>query len=95
MKAISPLIFRSLCVRTAFAQTTKAFSSNSEDIQQKIDKWVKQSKVVVFMKGEPQYPLCGFSNTVVQILQQHGVKFDSYDVIANEEIRNGIFTVTF
>lgn len=50
----------------------------------------KNSKVVVFMKGVPEEPKCGFSNAVVQIFRMHGVeKYDSYDVLKDERIRQG------
>lgn len=57
--------------------------------QSDIDKLVKQSKVVVFMKGVPDEPRCGFSNAVVQILRMHGVTYDAHDVLKDESIRNG------
>lgn len=54
-----------------------------------IDKMVKNNKVVIFMKGTPEEPRCGFSNAVVQILSMHGVKYDSHNVLANEDLREG------
>lgn len=54
-----------------------------------INKLVKKSKVVVFMKGVPDEPRCGFSNAVVQILKMHGVKYDAYNVLENDNLRNG------
>ncbi|XP_011867812.1 PREDICTED: glutaredoxin-related protein 5, mitochondrial-like [Vollenhovia emeryi] len=51
---------------------------------------VKKSKVVVFMKGIPEEPRCGFSNAVVQILRMHGVTYDAHDVLKDEELRQGI-----
>jgi monothiol glutaredoxin len=54
-----------------------------------LDKIVKNNKVVVFMKGIPDEPRCGFSNAVVQILRMHGVEYDSHDVLQNDEIRQG------
>lgn len=55
-----------------------------------IDKMVKNNKVVIFMKGTPEEPRCGFSNAVVQIMRMHGVKYDSHNVLENEEIREGM-----
>lgn len=54
-----------------------------------IEKLVKNNKVVVFMKGVPEQPRCGFSNAVVQILRMHGVKYDAHDVLADESLRQG------
>lgn len=57
--------------------------------KEKIDKIVKNNKVVVFMKGVPDAPRCGFSNAVVQIMRMHAVPYDSHDVLADENIRQG------
>lgn len=55
-----------------------------------IEKMVKNTKVVVFMKGVPDAPKCGFSNAVVQILRMHAVQYDSHNVLENDAIRQGI-----
>lgn len=55
----------------------------------KIKELTTKSKVVIFMKGNPEGPRCGFSNAVVQILRMHGVKYDSHDVLIDEDIRQG------
>lgn len=54
-----------------------------------LDKLVRTNKVVVFMKGNPQAPRCGFSNAVVQIMRMHGVQYDAHDVLQNEALRQG------
>ena len=59
-------------------------------VQEQIDKTVKDNEVVLFMKGTPQFPQCGFSNTVVQILTYLGVPFKGVNVLASDEIRQGI-----
>ncbi|XP_018590597.1 glutaredoxin-related protein 5, mitochondrial [Scleropages formosus] len=52
---------------------------------------VKKNKVVVFMKGTPAQPMCGFSNAVVQILRMHGVdNYASYNVLEDQELRQGV-----
>ncbi|KAK1124913.1 Glutaredoxin- protein 5, mitochondrial [Melipona bicolor] len=56
----------------------------------KIANLVKKNKVVVFMKGVPDSPKCGFSNAVVQILRMHDVKYDAHDVLEDESLRQGI-----
>jgi len=66
------------------------FSSEAPTIAEKIDGMVKEEKVVVFMKGVPAAPQCGFSNAVVQIMRMHDVSFSSHNVLADEELRQGI-----
>ncbi|XP_051264530.1 glutaredoxin-related protein 5, mitochondrial [Dicentrarchus labrax] len=52
---------------------------------------VKKDKVVVFMKGTPAQPMCGFSNAVVQILRMHGVEdYAAYNVLEDQELRQGV-----
>jgi monothiol glutaredoxin len=59
-------------------------------IQQFIDNEVKSNDVVLFMKGTPQFPMCGFSGQIVQILDYLGVPYKGLNVLENEELRNGI-----
>ena len=51
---------------------------------------IAANDVVLFMKGTPVFPQCGFSAAVVQILTQTGVKFKAFDVLQDAELRNGI-----
>ncbi|MGE3245942.1 MAG: Grx4 family monothiol glutaredoxin [Beijerinckiaceae bacterium] len=60
------------------------------DILQRIDATVKSEDVVLFMKGTPQFPQCGFSGQVVQILDYLGVPFKGVNVLENDELRQGI-----
>ena len=61
------------------------------DIQQKIKEQVSGNRVVLYMKGTPQFPQCGFSALAVQVLNACGVPdFASYNVLADQEIREGI-----
>ena len=59
-------------------------------IEQFIDNEVKNNDVVLFMKGTPQFPQCGFSGQVVQILDYIGVPYKGLNVLENEDLRNGI-----
>ncbi|MBI1366027.1 MAG: Grx4 family monothiol glutaredoxin [Alphaproteobacteria bacterium] len=56
------------------------------EIQKKID----ENPVMLFMKGTPQFPQCGFSSAVVQILDYLGVEFGSANVLASDDLRQGI-----
>jgi monothiol glutaredoxin len=61
-------------------------------IEQFIDNEVRSNDVVLFMKGTPQFPMCGFSGQVVQILDHLGVSYKGLNVLENDELRNGIKT---
>ena len=60
------------------------------DINAIIEKNNKKDSVVLYMKGDPTFPQCGFSSTVVQILKHIGVEFKSHDVLQDENLREGI-----
>ena len=59
-------------------------------ISQFIDQQLKSSDVVLFMKGTPQFPQCGFSGQVVQILDHLGVPYKGVNVLDSDELRQGI-----
>ena len=63
------------------------------DVQQRIDQLVKNNDILLFMKGDAQYPMCGFSGRAVQILKALGVDLDTLktvNVLEDEEIRQGV-----
>jgi monothiol glutaredoxin len=62
----------------------------SEDIRSRIEGLIKGHKVVLFMKGTRQFPACGFSNTVVQILKKEGVPFETVNILADGELRQAL-----
>lgn len=61
-----------------------------DEIHGFLDKAVKDHSVLLFMKGSPTAPMCGFSAKVTQILQSHGIDFSSADVLSSIEVREGI-----
>lgn len=64
--------------------------NDMSDILKTIDDTVKGSDIVLFMKGTPQFPMCGFSGQVVQILDYLGVPYTGVNVLEEAEIRQGI-----
>ena len=59
-------------------------------VEQLIANEVKGNDVVLFMKGTPQFPMCGFSGQTVQILDYLGVPFKGLNVLESDELRQGI-----
>ena len=59
-------------------------------VQDRIRQEITGTPVVLFMKGTPVFPQCGFSAAVVQILSHMGVKFKGIDVLADPSVRQGI-----
>ena len=61
-----------------------------QETRNRIDVLVNSSPIMVFMKGTKLMPQCGFSNNVVQILNALGMSFETFDVLSDMEIRQGI-----
>lgn len=59
-------------------------------IFEQIEELIKNNKVVLFMKGTPEAPMCGFSGLVVQVLKTYGVEFVGINVMEDPEMRQGI-----
>jgi monothiol glutaredoxin len=62
----------------------------TQQLRQEIEKDIKNNKVVIFMKGTPEAPMCGFSGRAVGILQSYGLPVKGHNVLASEELRQGI-----
>ena len=64
--------------------------NNADNVTQNIENEIKSNDVILFMKGTPVFPMCGFSAAVVEILSKIGVKFGSVNVLDSDEMRQGI-----
>ena len=63
----------------------------ANSVQQRIDALVKSKRVVLFMKGTSQFPMCGFSGRAIQILKACGVAdLATFNVLEDDEVRQGI-----
>ena len=63
---------------------------NNLDVSENIKNEISSSDVVLFMKGTPVFPMCGFSATVAKVLSDLGVNFSSVNVLKSDEMREGI-----
>lgn len=59
-------------------------------VKDRIEQVLGNNKIVLFMKGNPSFPQCGFSARAVAILRELGAQFESVDVLEDEDIRQGI-----
>eukprot|EP00189_Rhodosorus_marinus_P012399 CAMPEP_0184746008 /NCGR_PEP_ID=MMETSP0315-20130426/8602_1 /TAXON_ID=101924 /ORGANISM="Rhodosorus marinus, Strain UTEX LB 2760" /LENGTH=166 /DNA_ID=CAMNT_0027218391 /DNA_START=324 /DNA_END=824 /DNA_ORIENTATION=- len=73
-----------------FQPQMKKSASPQDDISKEIDKIVKETPVVLFMKGLPSAPQCGFSYKTVQILNTLGSEYRAFNVLSSNELREGI-----
>ncbi len=62
----------------------------SDSVAKQIDQVVKNNDVVLFMKGTPEFPQCGFSQRVAAILNSYEIPFSAVNVLLNNEVREGI-----
>ncbi|MDO6414765.1 Grx4 family monothiol glutaredoxin [Sphingomonas sp. BIUV-7] len=65
-------------------------TTTTQDAQARIDAAVKANDVLLFMKGTPLFPQCGFSSRAIAILEHLGVAFESVDVLQDQGVRQGI-----
>ena len=62
----------------------------SDKLRQEIEQTIKANKIVIYMKGTPEAPMCGFSGRSVGILQTYGVPIKGFNILEDEELRQGI-----
>jgi monothiol glutaredoxin len=62
------------------------------DVQQKIAEQIKANKVLIYMKGNRNFPQCGFSAAVIDVFNHLNVPYETVDVLSDPEIRDGIKT---
>ena len=62
----------------------------SDDTQARIQQLISDHKVMLFMKGTKSFPQCGFSNAVVQVLKREGVPFETFNILQDPAVREGI-----
>lgn len=67
---------------------------SSDDIKSKIDNLVRENKVLIFMKGTPEAPQCGFSKATVDIFRQLGASIKAVDVLGQPDYREGVKAYT-
>jgi monothiol glutaredoxin len=62
----------------------------NDTIKQRIESDIKNNKVMLYMKGTPEQPQCGFSAQVVSVLKSYNIPFKTFNILQDEEIRQGI-----
>jgi monothiol glutaredoxin len=62
----------------------------NDQLRQRIADTIAKDRVMLFMKGSPQMPQCGFSAAVVGVLKELGAPFGSYNILADNELREGL-----
>ena len=66
----------------------------SDDVIKAIDEEVRSNPVVIYMKGTPRFPMCGFSAATIEVLNEVGVPFKAIDILAEQDKREGVKAYT-
>lgn len=69
-----------------------AAESGGSDLNQRLKKLINAAPCMLFMKGSAQEPRCGFSRQIVDLLKKHSIQFSSFDILSDEEVRQGLKT---
>jgi monothiol glutaredoxin len=62
----------------------------ADAIQTRIEEQVKKNKIILYMKGTPSFPMCGFSAATIQVLDSYNVAYESVNVLDDPAIRDGV-----
>ena len=65
---------------------------DKSSLNDRLKELVNRSKVMVFIKGSPAAPRCGFTRQLIEILDSRGIKYGSFDILSDEEVRQGLKT---
>mmetsp|Transcript_8951 Transcript_8951/g.39547 ORF Transcript_8951/g.39547 Transcript_8951/m.39547 type:complete len:269 (+) Transcript_8951:328-1134(+) len=60
------------------------------NLDDRLRELINQEKVMLFMKGNPQAPRCGFSTKIVDVLNENGIKYGSFDILSDDDVRQGL-----
>ncbi|KAG5671734.1 hypothetical protein PVAND_001914 [Polypedilum vanderplanki] len=74
------------------AGATEATESKGNSLEDRLKALINKSKIMVFMKGNREAPKCGFSRTLIQIMNETGVQYETFDILQDEEVRQGLKT---
>lgn len=68
----------------------EAAESKTAELNQRLKKLINAAPCMLFMKGSPQEPRCGFSRQIVALLKEHSIQFSSFDILSDEDVRQGL-----
>lgn len=74
------------------AKVSRLVGGAAEELQQRLHRLVHAAPCMLFIKGSSQEPRCGFSRQIVALLSQHNIQFSSFDILSDEEVRQGLKT---
>ena len=87
-----PTDIKNLIVKHTFSQNhaKEAEPESKEDLTERIKRLINHNRVTLFMKGNPQTPKCGFSRTMIGLLDEHKIDYWTFDILEDPEVRQGL-----
>lgn len=76
----------------SLAKVLPSADAAADTLEDRLRKLINKAPVVLFMKGAPEQPQCGFSGKICGILNDHDIKFDHFNILSDEEVRQGLKT---
>jgi len=70
--------------------TSETIEEDGGSLDDRLNKLINRSHIMLFMKGLPSGPQCGFSRQIVDMLDESGVPYDAFDILSDEEVRQGL-----
>jgi len=77
-------------VETTSGDAASSSKTTEELLNDRLSKLVRQSRIMLFMKGLPSGPRCGFSRQMVEMLEEYDVEYEAFDILGDEEVRQGL-----
>lgn len=67
-------------------------TAKPQPLEERLKELINRQRVMIFMKGLPSAPQCGFSGQIIEILEKHSAVYDSFNILEDEEVRAGLKT---
>jgi Grx4 family monothiol glutaredoxin len=90
--AITAAVQRLVAASTHNTTTNQPIVDEATRLHQRLEQLIRHAPVMVFMKGTPEHPRCGFSRQVVELLQSEHIAFGAFDILTDEAVRQGLKT---
>ncbi|CAK1579283.1 unnamed protein product [Parnassius mnemosyne] len=74
----------------SFGKSTPTTITPKQPLEERLKALINKHTVMIFMKGNRDAPRCGFSRTLIQIINETGVQYDTFDILTDEEVRQGL-----
>jgi Grx4 family monothiol glutaredoxin len=89
---LSKLVKQLVGESSAIFEEEEVHAVESVDLNARLDGLIRKAPIMLFMKGNPSEPRCGFSRKIVDLLQSNDVPFSTFDILSDQEVREGLKT---